>query len=128
MTATKTPATKPTAEPVADVSMGEITDSITGYDEIAIEDNLKLTFIELAMKRNHMKWVRAHIAIYLFHKGEKAAVAWRTAMTMPQKELQTFFPSDGDPDDVTDESDAGKGEGAAVTPPARRPRSASSPE
>lgn len=120
-------ATQTTPEPVAEISMDEVTESITGYDEIAIEENLKITFIELAIKRNHMKWVRAHVAIYLFHKGEKAAAAWKTAMSMPQKELQTFFPPTGDPEDITDESESGKDDGKPTTPPTRKPRSASSP-
>lgn len=125
MTATK----KPTPEPVADVTIDEITDSITGYDEIAIEDQLKLTFAELAQARNHFKWYRAHIAIYLVRKGTKAGVAWKTAMSMPQVELQTYFPKSlADPTDLIDESTEGKGDGTPAPSSTKKPPSASSPE
>lgn len=123
MTATKTPK----LPPVADVSMDEITESITGYDEQMIEDHLKLTFAELALGKNHMKWARGHVAVWLVRQGDKPAEAFKKAMSLPQRELQTFFPATGDPRDITDESDSGKGEGAPESSPVKKQRSASSP-
>lgn len=124
MSTKKTPA-----EPVATITAEEVTESITGFDEIAIAANLKMTIVELVAPRHRYAWTRALIATYLTHTGTKPTVAWKTAMELTIVEVQSYFPeTTADPDDITDESDEGKDD--AVPAPSRttKPRSASQPE
>ena len=115
-------------EPVADMTIDEVTESITGYDELGIEEQYKLTLPELTLTKNTYKWTRAHVAIYLLHKGKRPAEAWKTALSLTVPEVQAYFPkSVADPDDITDESDEGKGDAAPVATPTTKRRSASQP-
>lgn len=93
-------ATAPTAEPaeplyVTELTYQEVLDSVTGYDEIGLKQNLHTTFEEIAgddeKPINQALLLRALIGVHRLHEGETPSEAWTRALSATRGELRTYF-------------------------------------
>jgi hypothetical protein len=87
-------ATTATSEPAAEtwpkteLTVEEMVDSLTGWDELAIEEQLKKPID--GMKSNYTVG-RALIGVHRMREGEKPGVAFKAAMAMPNGDVSKYF-------------------------------------
>lgn len=115
--AKKAAAAQP-AEPtkyVTELTYQEVLDSVTGYDEIGLKQNLHTTFEEIAgtdeVPVNEAMLIRALIGVHRLHEGDTPSKAWKLALTTTRGELRTYFTPPGNNDDdamVGPTSESGK--------------------
>lgn len=94
------------------LTLEEITESLTGFDEIAIE---KVTGHDLtAMQDTPVRMVRALVAIDLNRKADtgiaRYAEDYKQAMGMTMREVMDYFATDEEVLVDEPETDSGKGE------------------
>lgn len=113
MTTNTTPAPDPAPAgdkpkgPVTTATLPETMDSVTGYDEIGIEQNLGTSLEVMAgddkrgIPTQAIKLTRAMIAVHRMHEGDAPAKAWRYALSMRFGDVQQYFTDvPGDDDDT----------------------------
>lgn len=77
----------------SDMTLEEITESLTGFDEIAIEKHAGEEL--LSMQNRPTRMVRALVGIDLMRKREISyPEAYKVAMGMPMKEVMEYFAED----------------------------------
>lgn len=92
-----------------DVTVEDFLDSLTGFDEIAIEKAFGGEVIDM-MQKTPSKALRSLVFIQRRREGMKDADARTSALEMRLGDVQAFFPDD---DEVTPDepaTDAGKGD------------------
>lgn len=87
---------------------GEVADSITGHDEVAIEKAFGKTLEGLADTGGGM-FLRGLLFAAYCHEGKSAAEAYKAVMDLSLKQLREQFEGDGDEDPALPGSEAGKG-------------------
>lgn len=109
---TATTATKATTKPepaeeprkyATELTSIEMTESLTGYDELKIEAKLGKPVEDI---QGNYTLIRAMAAIHLMRGGTKEGIAWGKAMDMPASELKRYFT----PIPKTEEMDPGASE------------------
>lgn len=98
----------PAPEPVVLPSLGEVLDSLTGFDEVAIEGIFKSHLESLS----GIRLFRAGAFTLLRRQKTPDAEAFRTVMAMPSREIQAMFRTDK-ADEPTDDEDGDDDEGKA---------------
>ncbi|MEU4391645.1 hypothetical protein [Kribbella sp. NPDC023855] len=85
-----TAASEPAAEtwPKTELTVEEMVDSLTGWDELAIEEQLKKPIDGM---RSNYTVGRALIGVHRMRAGEKAAIAFKAAMEMPNGDVSKYF-------------------------------------
>lgn len=107
------PATKPADDvateetwPKTELTVEEMVDSLTGWDELAIEEHLKRPIDGM---RSNYTVGRALIGVHLTREGQKAGVAFKAAMAMPNSEVSKYFTKkSANDDDLLVPSESGK--------------------
>ncbi len=100
------PVPEPPAEEQKPTS-DEVLDTLTGYDELAIEKAFGTHIEALIRGGQGLRYLRALVFAQELHNGAKHDEAKRTAMELTGKQLGERF-RDEDPDDDLPGSDTGK--------------------
>lgn len=96
------PAPDPAPEPEEQKpTAAEVIDTLTGYDELAIEKAFGADVETLARDGKWLRYLRAVAFGQELHKGATAADAYKTVLTLTQGELGDRF-RDEDPDEDPD--------------------------
>lgn len=105
----KKPADDVAAEetwPKTELTIPEMMDSLNGWEEIAIEEQLKRPID--AMKSNFTV-ARALIGVHMTREGKKPGVAFAAAMTMSNDDVTKYFTKkSANDDDLLVPSESGK--------------------
>lgn len=117
---TATTATKATTKPdpaeveptkyVTELTILEMSESLTGYDELKIE--VKLEKPVEAIEGNYTL-IRALAAIHMIRGGAKEGIAWGKVMNMPASEIKRYFSPKTD--DEMDPGASGSGKDAPTS-------------
>lgn len=115
----------------ADVTAEEVTESITGFDEIAVEKHFDGLDLYMDGERKPIKMLRALIFVHLRHTagehGKDTATA-EAAMAMPLSDVQAYFKPDTEANPADPDTDSGKGDSPVDSEPDGSPPSAWLPE
>lgn len=79
---------------------GEVMDTLTGYDEIAIEKAFGADIETLINAGKGLTYLRALVFAQELHDGAKHEEAKRTALSLPSKDLADRFLEPEDDDDL----------------------------
>jgi hypothetical protein len=85
----------------------EMTESLTGFDEIAVEKHLDLRIYADA-EREPVKVLRALVFVHRRREGDDDAAAKQYAMDLPLKALQDYFAEDEEVFPDAPETESGK--------------------
>lgn len=97
-----------TPKPQTDQSVDDLLNSLTGFDELAINKAFGADVFDLAERQPTM-YVRALIFIHFTRAGQDAGAAKKASMGMTIKQAQDFFPEgDEEFDPETPVTEAGK--------------------
>lgn len=113
-TTKRTPAVKAEVPLTTETTIAEMFDSLTGYDELAIERELERDLEELV--KNSTLLGRAMVAIHRTREGDKSHDAWKFAMTLRIGQVTGYFAKGGTStavDTVTGEPDDEAGKDAS---------------
>lgn len=121
---TETASTRRKSAPVSKISLDELTDSLTGYDELAVEQAFGADIYDLGSIRQ----IRAGIFCHRRRQGDKHDEAKKFAMGLTVRAVLDYFP---DPEaepvmpGVGPETEEGKGAEQPVSEPQSSQPSAS---
>ena len=87
----------------------EVTQSIHGFDEIAIEKHFDGFDIYLDAERRPVRSLRALVFVHLRHGGMPDKEAHTAAMEMTVNDVQGYFQSDAEANPDDPDTDSGKG-------------------
>lgn len=90
-----------------DLTAEEMGESLTGFDEIAIEQQFGLDIYGDAEKRP-MKALRALVFVHRRREGDDDATAKHAALEMPLKAVQDYFAEDEEITPDAPETESGK--------------------
>ena len=94
------------------MSVSEMTESLTGFEEIAVEKHMHVD-VYLDAETKPMKVLRALVFVDAVREGLTVPDAVKRAQEMPMKQVQDAFPDDDADDDLEDPiTAAGEGEPA----------------
>lgn len=105
----------------------EVGDSITGHDELAVEQHLGFDIYAIVGKQP-AKYRRALIFIHLRHEGLSDEEAKKAALDLSIGEAWDYFAEVDEIDPEEPDTEAGKDSSPAESVPPTSPGSASSPE
>lgn len=112
-----------------ELTVSDVTDSLTGFDEIAIEKHMGMD-IYTDRARKPVMLMRSLVFVMKRREGLSDVDAHKAALGMTVTEIHDFFPDD--PDDEIDpeapETPEGKDDSQPETAPAVSPTSVSAPE
>lgn len=89
-----------------DITIEEMTESLTGFDELAIAKHFGMEWMALG-EAKPTSLSRALVFVHLRREGKKDGDAYQGAMSMTLREASEYFADaedDVDPDDPTSES------------------------
>ena len=100
-------------------TLNEILESMTGFDELAIDKHLGIDVFKIAASGEKALFLqRAMIFVNLRHSGVTDTDAYKQSMEMSVKQTQDYFEADTDIDPEGDEdSESGKGAAGSVSAP-----------
>lgn len=87
---------------------GEVMDTLTGYDELAIEKAFGAEIEALIERGSGLRYLRALAFAQELHNGATHADAFKTAQSLPGKDLAARFREGGNEDDALPGSESGK--------------------
>lgn len=99
--------------PKVDLTFTEMTESLTGFDEIAVEKHMGIDPYSDG-ERKPIKAVRALVFVHLTRQGKNAPQAVEEAQSMPMKDVMSYFAEE--PDEVFEDEPVtamGEGDGSA---------------
>lgn len=101
------------APATSDLDLADLLNSLTGYEEIAVEQKFGADPYTL-LTTNVIKCMRAGAMIVHKRQGLKDGDAYKAAMSLTSKELDAFFP-DSEDEPLPDEpvTEAGKDDSAS---------------
>lgn len=115
----------------ADVTAEEVTESVTGFDEIAVEKHFHGLDLYMDGEAKPVKLLRALIFVHLRHTagehGKDAATA-EAAMSMTLRDVQDYFKPDTEANPADPDTESGKGDSQVESEPDGSPPSAWPPE
>lgn len=112
-----------------DTTASEMTDSLTGYDEIAIEQAFDGFDIYIDAERHPVRSLRALIFVHQRREDGVSDAAARTAAAeMPLSEVNVYFAPDEEINEADPDTDAGKDDSPLETEPSGSQTSATQPE
>lgn len=85
----------------------ELSESLTGFDEIAIEQHMGIDVYADA-ERKPMKALRALVFVHRRREGDDDATAKQAALEMPLKAVQDYFAEDEEITPDAPETESGK--------------------
>jgi hypothetical protein len=112
----------------ADVTLTELLESVTGFDEIAVEQQFGID-LYVGNDAHPMKVARAAVFIHKIHQQTPAPEARKYALGLTTNEVESYFlPEPEEPVAHEPVTDVGKDEPAPMLEPTSSPDSASPPE
>ena len=111
------------------VTAEEVTESVTGFDELAIEKHFDGFDIYTNGEDKPVRMLRALVFVHLRHTTEgKDADAAKTANSMTVAEVQAYFEEDNEANPSDPDTESGKGDSQHNSEPNASPGSAWQPE
>ena len=102
-----------------DVTLSEISESLTGFEELDIEKAFGRTYAQIAADDNFTMFGRALIAVHLSRtQSIPYTEAYDQAMRMPIRDLDDYFAPDEELDPDEPETPAGKEPSSPAPEPA----------